>query len=176
MRTARSDTSTAATSVTVSPAAANSPSEWAKTPATTRAAASARFSASTRRRRSSRLTPTRVRPLPAQLPQTAVADAEVVADLVDHRAPHLLDDLFLAVADGTDRAPVDGDAVGQRGRVADAPGGEGHPLIEAEQVGLGRALLHEHAHVLHVLAERLRDAVQGIGHQLFESLARDVDH
>src|SRR5436309_12715978 len=104
-------------SVTVSPAAANRPREWATNPATTKAVARARLSPSTRRRRSSRVTPPGYgdpsvcairghmpdgsrKHLPAELPEAGVADAEVVGDLVDHRAAHLLDDLFLTVRVG----------------------------------------------------------------------------
>src|SRR5438477_11530491 len=108
-------------SVTVSPAAAKRPSEWATTPVTTSAVARATLRPSTIRRRSSRLTPSRlrrprvfarsvvawttdranteeIRPLPAQLTQTRVADPEVVGHLVDDGAPYLLDDLLLGVA------------------------------------------------------------------------------
>src|SRR3954451_17608013 len=176
IRTANSDSSTAATSVTVSPAAANRPSECATTPVTTRAAANAMLRASTNRRRNSRVTSTRLRPLPTQLSQAPVADAEVVAHLVDHRAPHLLDDFVLGVADGADRAPVDGDPVGQRARVAGPPGRQRHALIEPEQARVRRLLLDEHADVLHVLAELFGDAVEGVSHQLLEPRAGHVDH
>src|SRR5947209_12917271 len=175
-RTASRDRNTAPRSVTVSPAAANRPSEWARNPAATRVAAKTRLSPSTRRRRSSRVTPTRVRPLPAQLPQPGIVDAEVVGNLVDDGAAHLLHDLLLAMGDGADRAPIDGDPVGHGARVADPSRRQRHAWVEPEQSGLGGHVLHEHRHVVDVLAQLLGNPVEGVGHQLFEALPRDVDH
>src|SRR5579864_4181959 len=50
---------------------------------------------------------------PAQLVQPVIADAEMVPDLVDHGAAHLLDDLGVVAADRADRQPVDRDPVRQ---------------------------------------------------------------
>ena len=42
-----------------------------------------------------------------------VSDAEMMADLVHHGAPDLVDHLVLGLADGADRQAVDGDPVRQ---------------------------------------------------------------
>src|ERR1700733_12590006 len=51
--------------------------------------------------------------LPAELAEPLVADAEMVADLVDDSTAHLVADLILGAADRADRQAVDGDPVGQ---------------------------------------------------------------
>lgn len=70
--------------------------------------------------------------LPAKLGETLVADAEVMSDLVNHGAPHLLDHLILAAADSTDRPPVDDDAVRQDAGVPRATASQRNSLVEAE--------------------------------------------
>ena len=59
--------------------------------------------------------------LVAQLPQPGVAEAEVVADLVDHRPAHLVDDFLLGGTDPADRTAVDRDPVGEDAGVRRRP-------------------------------------------------------
>src|SRR5205814_212086 len=115
-RTATNATSTAATSATVSHASASRPREWARNPKATRTPTSTRLSPSTTWRRVSRFMLPRVRASPTQLSQAGVVDAEVVADLMDDDAAHLLDDLLLVARQGADWHPVDGDAIGHEAR------------------------------------------------------------
>ena len=63
---------------------------------------------------------------------------------------------------------VDGDAIGQREAVADAPFGEGPTLIQSQQTRLGRMIFHHQHHVAHAGAIDRGYAGQGIFHQLLE--------
>jgi hypothetical protein len=62
------------------------------------------------------------------LDQTLVADSEVVCDLVEHDAPHLLaKDLRVVSVDAYERAAEDRDLVGEYAGVVAAASGERDP-------------------------------------------------
>ena len=51
--------------------------------------------------------------------------------------------------------------------------GQRHSLVETQEAGLARPVLDEHCDVVHARAELRRDAVERLGHELFEPLRRD---
>src|SRR5450755_3282456 len=118
----------------------------------------------------------RVRGSIPQFVQPVVVDPEVMGNLVDDGLAHLGDDLLLGVAIGTQAGAVDHDPVGQDPGVGRRPLGQRHADVEPEQVWIGRHVLDEDRHVAHRLRELLRNAIQGLGDELFEALARDLHH
>jgi len=113
----------------------------------------------------------------AELAETVVGQAEVVADLVDDRDAHGVDHLGLGVAAGEDREPVDRDAIGHPAAEAVVlTPRERDPLVEAQQVAPRAVVFDEHGHVVDQVPDGRRDAVEGLGHESLESLFRDLDH
>jgi hypothetical protein len=81
----------------------------------------------------------------------------MVRDLVDDGTADLAGDFLLGAAD---RLAVDGDAVGQDRGVLGRAAGERDALLEAEQAGRARAVLHRHCDIGHQPAEFLGHPVQ----------------
>src|SRR5690606_26984542 len=71
---------------------------------------------------------------PTQAVQLVVVDAEVVRELVHHGDAHLVDDLLGRLAHLAQRHPVDRDPVGHDQPAVVVAFGEGHTLVQAEQV------------------------------------------
>src|SRR5499426_92453 len=115
-------------------------------------------------------------PSPAELGEAGVVDAEVVADLVHDRAPHLLDHIVLGLADGADREAVDGDPVRQHPRVTRRPAGERDSLVEPEQARRARRVLDRDRHVAHQAAQLLRQAVERLPDHFLEPGRIHLDH
>src|SRR3954447_12610968 len=76
----------------------------------------------------------RLRLRPAQFVEARVVHAEVVADLVEDRDPHLRGELVDVASPARDRALEDGDAVGRHTVVAERTARrERHAFVETEQ-------------------------------------------
>src|SRR5262249_28004348 len=113
---------------------------------------------------------------PAQLVQTLVADTEVVAHLVDHRAAHLIDDFGVRPADRADRAPVDRDVVRQGAGVLRRGPCQGDALIQPEQAGGAVVVFHGDGDVAHHPAQTWWQAVQRFADQFLEPFRGDLHH
>lgn len=100
----------------------------------------------------------------------------MVGDLVDDGPADLVGDLSFGAADGADRLAVDRDAVGQHPGVLGGPAGERDALVEPEQPGRSRVVLHGHGDVAHQPAEFRGQAVQRRRDHLLEAAGLDVDH
>src|SRR6266571_868489 len=113
---------------------------------------------------------------PAEFAEPFVVDAEVVRDLVDDGAAHLVGDLILGAADRADLAAVDDDPVGQDPGVLGGPAGQRDALVEAEQAARARAVLDGDRDVAHHRAKLLRQSIQRRGYHLFEAFRLDHNH
>src|SRR6266568_10242 len=113
---------------------------------------------------------------PAKFAEPFVVDAEVVRDLVDDGAAHLVGDLVLGAADRADLAAVDDDPVGQDPGVLGGPAGQRDALVEAEQAARARAVLDGDRDVAHHRAKLLRQSIQRRGYHLFEAFRLDHNH
>src|SRR5258708_30100120 len=100
----------------------------------------------------------------------------MVRDLVDDRAAHLLDHLFLRVTDRADGQAVDGDPVGQHPRVPRCAAGERHSLVEPQQPARTSVVLDRDRHVAHEPAEIIGQRVQRRDDHLLEPVAFHPDH
>ena len=109
-------------------------------------------------------------PLPAELVQAPVVDAEVMADLMDDGPPHLLYHFGLTVADGADRLPVDDDPIWQRPGVVRRAPGQRNTAVEPEQTRRSGVVIDRDRHVAHHPTEAGRQAVEGLGDHVLESL------
>jgi hypothetical protein len=114
--------------------------------------------------------------LPAEFPESAVVNAEMVRDLVDDGTADLVGDLLLGMALRADRLVVDGDAIGQHARVLRRAAGERDALIQPEQAGRPHAILDRHHDIAHLLAELLGQPVQGRDDHFFETAGLYLDH
>jgi hypothetical protein len=97
-------------------------------------------------------------------------------DLVHDRPPDLVGDLVLGPAQRADRLTVDGDPVGQHAGILGRPAGEGDALVEPEQAGRARAVLHRHRDIAHQPPESRGQPVKRRGDHLFETLWIHLDH
>src|SRR5262249_32165905 len=113
---------------------------------------------------------------PAEFAEPFVADAEVVRDLVDDGAAHLVGHLLLGIADRADRQAVDGDPVREDAGVLSGAAGQRHALVQAEQAAGPRAVLDGDRDIAHHRAELLRQSVECRYYHFFEELRLDLDH
>src|ERR1700733_541013 len=116
-----------------------------------------------------------------------VVQAEVVAQLVDHRFAHFVDRFAAGAGDAVDRAAEDRDLVGHERHVAMRAFGQRDAAIDAEQLrgGLtvvfdgfeifgGRFFLDRDDHVADHLGEPLRQRVQRLADDALELVAREI--
>ena len=115
-------------------------------------------------------------PSPAELAQPRVADPEVVAHLVHHRAAYLLDDRGLVPADRADGPAVNGDPVGQDAAVRRPAPGQRNAPVEPEQAGRAAVEVDRDGHVAHDLAQLRGQRVECLAHHRLEPLVLDLHH
>jgi hypothetical protein len=113
--------------------------------------------------------------LPAELSQPVIADSKMVTDLVDHGPSYRDHHLFLVLTSAANWILVDGDAVWKCTGVG-AASSERHTLVEAQDVVSVASIFDHDGDVGHFVAQLGGDRVQRVGHQFFESVARDRDH
>src|SRR3954447_1178218 len=124
----------------------------------------------------------RLRLRPAQFVEARVVHAEVVADLVEDRDPHLRGELVDVASPARDRALEDGDAVGRHTVVAERTARrERHAFVETEQRAPGTdarelrgcgPVLDHHRDVLELAREGVGDLVERVADHAFELRSR----
>lgn len=114
--------------------------------------------------------------LPAEFVKAVVVDAEMVADLVDYGAPDLLDHFGFSAADRAYRDPVNGDPVGQYGRIVRRSLCERNAVVEPEQTLRSRLVFDRDGHVAHQAAQIWRKAVEGMGDHDLEPFGLHSHH
>src|SRR6476619_4499405 len=99
---------------------------------------------------------------PTEFAEAMVVEPEVVADLVEHRDPHLRREVGGVARACAQRAAEDRDAIGHHTRVAHRSAlRERHPFVQTEQSRTTRwPVLHHHRDVLDLAPELGRDVVE----------------
>ena len=101
-------------------------------------------------------------------PHLALVHPEIVRDLMPDSIGYHLFQLGPRPRQELMRTLVDRDLIGHREPLENGTLGQRPALIQAEQSGPGRFLLHHHSYVMHAPAETLRDSPQGIFNQEVE--------
>ena len=112
----------------------------------------------------------------------AVAEAEIVSELMNDGLANLVDRLVATAGDAQDGTAEDGDRIGEHQGVVSA-GRERHPVIQPEELGVAAAehsaigargfFLHHDGDVLQEIGEPFRQLAERVLDELLEFLRRD---